>query len=754
MDKEKIKELVSKMTLEEKAGLCSGADFWHTKGIERLGIPQTMVSDGPHGLRKQADKTDHLGLNDSIKAVCFPAGCATAASFDRALLRRLGETLGNECQAEGLSVILGPAVNIKRSPLCGRNFEYYSEDPLLASEMAAAMIQGVQSRKVGTSIKHFLANNQEYRRMTSSSEVDERTLREIYLAAFEGAVVKAKPWTVMCSYNQINGTYACENKTYLTDILREEWKFDGYVMSDWGAVNERVPSLIAGLELEMPASGGENDILIAEAVKDGSLDEKILDRACERILNIVFLSTENRDADAVWDKEADNELSWQIAQECMVLLKNEADILPLNETEQIAFIGKYAKEPRFQGGGSSHINSCKISSAMDAVEGSSNITYAQGYRDNTDDIDEQLKAEAVEAARKAKAAVLFVGLPETFETEGLDRKHMSLPLCQNDLIDAVCEVQPNTVVVLHNGSPVEMPWVNKVKGILEAYLGGQAVGIAAVNLLFGRANPSGRLPETFPVRLEDNPSYLYYKGEDGKVEYREGVFVGYRYYETKKSEVLFPFGHGLSYTDFAYSNLRLDKEAMKDTDTVTVSVDVKNTGARIGKEVIQLYISPKEGDIIRPVKELRAFEKVELKPGETKTVTFSLNKRAFAYWNTKIHDWHVKTGTYELLVGRSVRDIVETKEIRLESTVSVPSQYTMNSTFGEIMLNPKAAALMGEFMSGMFKGPEGLGEIPEGVMSAEAIQAMMVESSPRMIANFMPGVKRADLQKLLDSLNQ
>lgn len=753
MEKSKLQSLISEMTLEEKAGLCSGADFWHTKGIERLGIPQTMVSDGPHGLRKQEGDSDHMGLNDSIKAVCFPAGCATAASFDRALLRQVGETIGNECQAEDLGVVLGPAVNIKRSPLCGRNFEYYSEDPLLASEMATAVIKGIQSKNVGTSIKHYLANNQEYRRITSSSEVDERTLREIYLAAFEGAVMKAKPWTVMCAYNQINGTYACENKTYLTDILRDEWNFDGYVMSDWGAVNERVPSLTAGLELEMPSSGGKNDSLIVEAVNNGTLDEKILDQACERILNIVYRYTENKDQSVVWDKDADHELSWKIAQECMVLLKNESRILPLNETDQIAFIGKYAKEPRFQGGGSSHINCSKITSAMDVVNTMPNITYAQGYQDNTDDIDEQLKAEAVETAKKAKVAVLFIGLPESFETEGLDRKHMRLPLCQSDLVDAVCTVQPNTVVVLHNGSPVEMPWVDKVKGILEAYLGGQATGQAVVNLLFGKANPCGRLPETFPIKLEDNPSYLYFKGEGGKVEYREGVFVGYRYYETKKAEVLFPFGYGLSYTEFEYSNLILDKSKMADTDVLMVSVDVKNTGTMAGKEVVQLYVSPEGGEIIRPVKELRAFEKVELIPGETKTVTFQLEKRAFAYWNTKIHDWHVDSGKYKVMIGKSVRDIVETKKVELESTVQIPAVYTMNSTLGEIMQNPRAMSIMGQFMAGMTM-PAGMEDSDNGVMTAEAMQAAAVESSPRMILNFMPDVKREDLQKLLDALNQ
>ena len=576
MTADKIREIISKMTLEEKAAMCSGADFWHTEAVERLGIPASMVSDGPHGLRKQDQEGDHLGVNDSIKAVCFPAGCGTAASFNRELLVKMGEVLGEECQAEGVSVILGPAVNIKRSPLCGRNFEYYSEDPLVASEMAGALIHGVQSKHVGTSIKHFLANNQETRRMSSDSRVDERTLREIYLAAFEGAVKKEKPWTVMCSYNKINGTYAAQNHKYLTEVLRDEWGFDGYVMSDWGAVNSRVEDLKAGLDLEMPTSMGANDKLIVGAVQSGELDESVVDTAVERILNIVFRYEENRDKQAVFDRDQDHEMARKVAEETVVLLKNEG-VLPLAENDQIAFIGKYAAKPRYQGGGSSHINSHKVTSAWDIAQAMGNVTYAQGFDDKEDKVDEKLFAEAVEAAGKAKAAVIFAGLPDAFESEGFDREHMAMPSCQNELIRQVSQVQPNTVVVLHNGSPVEMPWAGQVKGILEAYLGGQAVGGAVCDILFGRVNPSGKLPETFPLRLEDNPSYLSYIGEGDMVEYREGIFVGYRYYDKKKMDVLFPFGHGLSYTTFAYANLRTDKEQMKDTDVMKFSVDVTNT---------------------------------------------------------------------------------------------------------------------------------------------------------------------------------
>ena len=617
MTKEKIKDLIAKMTLEEKAAMCSGADFWHTESCERLGIPASMVSDGPHGLRKQDDKADHLGVNESIKAVCFPAGCGTAASFNRDLLYHMGETLGNECQAEGVSVILGPAVNIKRSPLCGRNFEYYSEDPLVASEIAGSLIRGVQSKHVGTSLKHFLANNQETRRMSVNEIIDERTLNEIYLAAFEGAVKKAKPWTVMCSYNRINGTYTAAHHKYLTETLRDKWGFDGYVMSDWGAVNDRVEDLKAGLDLEMPSSMGVNDQLIVEAVQNGTLEEQVLDTAVERILNIVYRYNENRDTEAVFDLDHDHEVAKKVAEETIVLLKNE-NVLPLTEGEEIAFIGKYAKKPRYQGGGSSHINSHKITGALDAAEaaGNTHIVYAQGFDDKEDKTDEVLLAEAVETAKKAKAAVIFAGLPDAFESEGFDRKHMRMPDCQNELIERVAAVQPNTIVVLHNGAPVEMPWADRVKGILEAYLGGQAVGGAEYDILFGKVNPSAKLPETFPKQLEDNPSYLAGFGEGDHVEYREGIFVGYRYYDKKKMDVLFPFGYGLSYTTFAYSNLRLDKKTMKDTEELTVSVDVTNTGDRTGKEVVQLYVADKDSTMIRPVKELRDFAKIELAPGD------------------------------------------------------------------------------------------------------------------------------------------
>ncbi len=757
MTSEKIREIIGQMTLEEKAAMCSGADFWHTESCERLGIPSSMVSDGPHGLRKQNDKADHLGVNESIKAVCFPAGCGTAASFNRELLYHMGETLGNECQAEGISVLLGPAVNIKRSPLCGRNFEYYSEDPLVASEISGALIRGVQSRNVGTSIKHFLANNQETRRMSVDEQIDERTLNEIYLAAFEGAVKKAKPWTVMCSYNKVNGTYVAASRKYLTETLRDKWGFDGYVMSDWGAVNDRVADLKAGLDLEMPSSNGTNDRLIVEAVQNGTLEENVLNTAVERILNIVYRYAEHRDNTAAWKLDKDHEAARCIAEETIVLLKNEK-ILPLAEGEEIAFIGKYAKKPRYQGGGSSHINSHKVIGALDAAEaaGNTHIRYAQGFDDEEDKTDEKLLMEAIETARKVRAAVIFAGLPDSFESEGFDRQHMRMPDCQNKLIERVAEVQPNTIVVLHNGSPVEMPWVDRVKGILEAYLGGQAVGCAEYDILFGKVNPSAKLAETFPRKLEDNPSYLSGFGEGDHVEYREGIFVGYRYYEKKKMDVLFPFGYGLSYTTFAYSNLRLDKKQMKDTDSLTVSVDVTNTGSRTGKEIIQLYVADKESTVIRPVKELRDFAKVELAPGETKTVTFLLEKRAFACYDVQIHDWQVESGEFDILVGGSSADIAQQATVYVESTVKIPFVYTTDTTTGDIMNYPEAWKAVKESLgiktSGQDNTDEEDGDAAQEAVDDEMNAAMLKYMPLRGMVSFGDADMK-DVQKLVDQLN-
>ncbi|MBN2628012.1 MAG: glycoside hydrolase family 3 C-terminal domain-containing protein [Spirochaetales bacterium] len=756
-----IKKIIEQMTLEEKAGLCSGADFWKTKAVERLDVPPMMVSDGPHGLRKQDDQADHAGINESIKAVCFPTGVTVCSSFDKELIREMGENLGEACQAENLGVLLGPAVNIKRSPLCGRNFEYFSEDPFLSAEMATAQIQGIQSQGVGTSIKHYLANSQEHRRMSSDSRVDERTLREIYLPTFEKAVKEAQPWTVMCSYNRINGTYASESHRFLTEVLRDEWGFEGFVVSDWGAVNDRVEGLKAGLDLEMPSSFGLNDAKIVRAVKTGKLDEAVLDKTVERILKIVALSQEKRNKKAVFDREAQHGKARQIAGESMVLLKNEG-LLPLQKKGKVAFVGAFAQKPRFQGGGSSHINTFKESSALQAAKellGSSvEVSYAPGYSLTEDCVDKKLIDEAVAAAAAADCAVVFAGLPDNYESEGYDRSHMRMPESHDRLIEEVAKVQKNVVVVLHNGSPVEMPWLSQTGAVLEAYLSGQAVGEAVIDILFGDVNPSGKLAETFPVKLEDNPSYLYYIGEKDVVEYREGIFVGYRYYDKKNMDVLFPFGHGLSYTTFEYEGLKLSRSKIHDTDTLSVTLTVKNTGSVYGKEAVQLYVTPPAGDIIRPNKELKGFEKIGLKPGESKRITFTLDKRSFAYYNTTINDWYAESGDYGILVGSSSRDIRLEGEVSLKASSSIPWKYDMNSLVGDILKDHKKAGLIKGLLKSMdevFGQGSDDDESAKDAITDEMKDAMFKYMPIRNFACFGGGlVTFEELQDIIYKLNE
>ncbi|HLV09360.1 MAG TPA: glycoside hydrolase family 3 C-terminal domain-containing protein, partial [Halanaerobiales bacterium] len=605
--KHDIKKIISKMTLEEKAGLCSGKDWWNTRAVKRLGIPSIMMSDGPHGLRKLLQESDQ---QKSVPATCFPTASALASSWDRKLLNETGKALGEECQAEGVSVLLGPGANIKRSPLCGRNFEYYSEDPYLSSELATAYIKGVQSQGVGTSLKHFVANNQEHRRMSVDAWIDERVLREIYLASFETAVREAQPWTVMCSYNRVNGEYASEHPYLLTDILKKEWGYEGFVVSDWSAVNERVDALRAGLELEMPTSHGVGDRKIVEAVKKGELEEEVLDRAVERLLKIIFRIVDNKKENAEYDQEAHHQLARKIARESMVLLKNEDNILPLKQEDSIAVIGAFAREPRFEGGGSSHVNPAKLDCAYDEIKKIAEIaevTYTEGYRLDSDKTDKELLEEAKKVAQQADIAVIFAGLPDHFESEGYDRKHLRLPDSHRELIEEISKVQENLVVVLSNGAPVEMPWLDQVKGLLESYLGGQAAGGAVADLLFGRANPCGKLAETFPRKLSDNPSFLNFPGEGDRVDYHEGLFVGYRYYDFKEIEPLFPFGYGLSYTDFEYTGISVDKKELKAGESLQVNVMVKNRGKMKGKEIVQLYVRDIESTVIRPEKELKGF---------------------------------------------------------------------------------------------------------------------------------------------------
>ena len=713
-----IKKLVAEMTLEEKASLLGGKDFWHTKAVERLGIPQFMMSDGPHGLRKQDMEGDHLGVNDSIVAVCWPTACATASSFDTELIGKMGEGIGNECQAEKLSIVLGPAVNIKRSPLCGRNFEYFSEDPYLAGEMAAAFINGVQSKKVGTSIKHFALNNQEYYRMSNNSAASERTIREIYLPAFETAVKKAQPWTVMCSYNRINGTYASDNEWLLTKVLRDDWGFEGFVMTDWGAVDDRVQGVRAGLELEMPGDTSENDAKIVEAVKNGTLSEALVDRSVERILTILYKYFDHRQSDAVFDREADHAKAEAAEAECAVLLENNG-VLPLDGSKRILYIGEYAEKPRYQGGGSSHINSSRVTSALEAAKAKGrNVSYVKGFPADRDELDEEELKKAVDAAKEADVVVIFAGLPDVFESEGYDRPNMDMPACQNRLIRDVAAVNPNTVVVLHNGSPVETPWADDVAAILEMYLGGQGVGAAADMLLYGEKNPCGHLAETFPLRVQDNPSYLNFNTDPEQCVYAEGVYVGYRYYEKKEMPVRWAFGHGLSYTEFVIDNIRVSSGTMDDDGTIDVTVDVTNVGERAGKEVVQLYVSDKNGTPDRPVKELKGFAKVELQPGEKKSVTLTINARSLSYFEEKIGGWFAPTGKYGILIGDASDHIMVCTEINFITKKIVPMRMDSSITVGELLANPVTAPVIRGMMGQMAgAGPVDFSE-PDPMMEA------------------------------------
>lgn len=671
--KTKVDTWLQSMTLEEKASLCSGIDYWHLASIDRLGIPSILVCDGPHGLRKQEAVADHIGINKSNPATCYPTASLIASSWDVDLIYKMGEYLGVECQGEDVAVLLGPGVNIKRSPLCGRNFEYFSEDPYLTGQLAASFIQGVQSRGVGTSLKHYAVNNQEKNRLTIDAIVDERTMREIYLSGFEIAIKASNPWTVMSAYNQVNGHFASEHNYLLRDILRSEWGYQGVVMTDWGACNDRVVGLRAGNDLEMPSSGGINNKKIIEAIQRGELEEEVLNQSVKRLLHLIQQAQDNKSYEEV-DYRKHHEFARQLAGESMVLLKNEEQVLPLSKEQQIAVVGKMAKQPRYQGAGSSHINPTQVDDAYSVLcneMGNEDILYADGYTiDQESDNPHRLMMEAIEIASQSDYTIIFAGLPTSYESEGFDREHMGLPEEQNQLIHAISRVSKHVIVVMLNGAPVEMPWINEVSAVLEAYLSGQAGSSAIVDLLYGHVNPSGKLAETFPIALEDNPSYNYFPGDKKKVEYREGIYVGYRYYNSAKKEVLFPFGHGLSYTDYSYTNLQLSTKSMKDTETLQLEFGVKNIGKRYGKEVIQVYVRDLESTLFRPDIELKAFQKIALEPNEEKKVSMQLDKRAFAYYNVDLKDWCVESGEFQILVGASSKDIHLQDIVYVESTSS------------------------------------------------------------------------------------
>lgn len=739
-------DLLSRLTLEEKASLLDGSDFWHTQPVERLGIPALMVTDGPHGLRKQPEGGDHLGLSGSVPATCFPPAAGLASSWDTDLLRRVGEALGRETRAEKVSVLLGPGVNMKRSPLCGRNFEYFSEDPVLAGDLAAAMVDGVQSQGVGTSLKHYAANNQETQRMTVSADVDERTLREIYLTAFERVVTRAQPWTVMCSYNRINGVYASEDPWLLTQVLREEWGFDGLVVSDWGAVNVREDGVAAGLDLEMPSSSGAGTQRILDAVAAGTLAEADVDTAVLRVLDLVAKSRAALADPGTFDVEAHHALAREAATASAVLLKNDGGILPLAPTGgTVAVVGEFARTPRYQGAGSSQVNPTRLDDALTALrsafDGAREVTFAAGYDPTSEDADTALVAEAVEHAAAADVVVLFLGLPASYESEGYDRDHTNLPDTQVALLEAVVAANPDVVVVLANGSVVNLePWQGTVPAVLEGWLGGQAGGGAVADLLTGAANPSGRLAETVPLNYLDNPTVGNFPGEHGHVRYGEGLLIGYRWYDAHQLPVAHAFGHGLSYTTFDYSGLTL----VPGEDGLDVSVTVTNTGDRAGTETVQVYVSDTEASVFRPEAELKGFARVALEPGEAREVVVTLDQRAFSFWHTGAGRWVLEAGEFGIRVGASSRDV------RVATTITLP---------GDDVAVPLAVDSEAEdFLAHPVGGPRVRALLGEGQwteMLDDPHNGQMMRAIPLVRLTRFPGfpIAETDLPALVEEFN-
>ena len=687
----KIKELISKMTLEEKISFCSGHDAWHAEYVERLGIPEIMMCDGPHGLRKRAKSEN--GEYYTVKATCFPPASAMANSWDPSLAARVGKYIGEECRAEQVSILLGPGMNIKRSPTCGRNFEYYSEDPYLSGKVASGFIRGLQGEGVAACAKHFCVNNQETRRFTTNAVVSERALHEVYLPSFEMAVKEANVQTIMHSYNRVNGKYAGEDKALVTDLLRGKWGFNGYVMSDWNATSTRVAAYKAGTDVEMPPSAGVRDAEVMEAYKNGEITMEEIDASVANVLRVIFRYVSSGEKQT-FSADEHHSAAAKAAEECMALLKNDNSVLPFASGKPLAVIGTFAKKPRFQGGGSSHVEPLRVDDITEYITNENNceITYAAGY-DEAHNTNDELIAEAVAAAKKCGRVVIFAGMPDSYETEGRDRRHMKLPPAHNELIEAVAAVCENVSVVLMAGSPNELPWVDKVPAILHAYLGGQALGGAVARILFGKVNPSGKLAETHPLRFEDNPAYLNFPGDGDECFYGEDIYVGYRWYDKRKMDVLFPFGHGLSYTKFEYTSIVADRN--------TVTVTVKNTGDRAGKEVVQLYASacphPVTSTYIgetafgfaRPVKWLCGFDKVEFAPGEEKTVTFSVDDRAFSVYDAKFGDFRIIGGEYEMSVGASSRDLRLSAKVTVGDDTRFVPQIHKNTVFEELSVDTR-----------------------------------------------------------------
>ncbi|MFF2370460.1 glycoside hydrolase family 3 C-terminal domain-containing protein [Agromyces sp. NPDC058110] len=743
-------DVVADLTLEEKASLTSGADFWSTKAVDRVGLPSIVLTDGPHGVRLQRADSDHLGIGDSVPATCFPPAVALGSSFDADLLERVGTALGEEAQAEGVGVLLGPGINIKRSPLCGRNFEYLSEDPLVSGVLGSALVRGLQSQGVGASLKHFAANNQEADRMRVSADIDERPLREIYLRGFQRVVEDAQPWTVMCSYNRLNGVYTSEDPWLLTQMLRDEWGFEGLVVSDWGAVNHRVTGLVAGLDLEMPSSAGRTDAQLVAAVRDGSLAEADLDLAARRNVELVQKAVRGARPDASYDVDAHHALAREVAAASIVLLKNEGGVLPLAADASVAVIGELARTPRYQGAGSSQINPTKLDNALDeirAIAGGAGadggVAFAAGYGvDGSTSV--ELTAEAVAAASAASTVLLFLGVPAAQESEGFDRDDIELPAAQLELLDAVLAANANVVVVLSNGGVVRLSgFADRVPAIVEGWLLGQAGGGAVADVLYGVVNPSGRLTETIPVRLADSPAYLDFPGEHSHVRYGEGLFVGYRWYDARELEVGYPFGHGLSYTSFEYA----DATATASADGIVVRVAVTNTGDRDGAEVVQVYTSLPGSTVVRAPRELKGFAKVALAAGETREVEVLVRRADLAYWDTRVDAWVVEGGAYEVSVGASSRDIRSAVSVDVEGdAVRVP--LSMDSSIGELIAHPVAGPIVMQAFSG---GDGGVG----GALMADPAMFKMMASFPiGRLASF-PGmpVSMEQVEQLIAASN-
>ncbi|MFT4219716.1 MAG: glycoside hydrolase family 3 C-terminal domain-containing protein [Microbacterium sp.] len=682
---------LSELTLEEKAALTSGLDFWTTKPIERVGIPSIMMTDGPHGLRKQGGASDHLGLADSIPATCFPPAVGLSATFDAELAERIGAAIGTEAAIENVAIALGPGVNIKRTPLCGRNFEYMSEDPIVSGVMGSGLVRGIESKGVGSSLKHFAANNQETDRVRVSADIDPRPLREIYLRAFKRVVEDTQPWTVMCSYNRLNGVYTSEDPWLLTQVLRDEWGYTGMVVSDWGAVNDRVAGIVAGMDLEMPSSGGRTDAQIVAAVREGRLDEADLDKVVARLLDMLRKAQARPAIAGPLDVDAHHALAREAARRALVLLKNDAlrqaqgPLLPLSRDTNVAVIGAFAETPRYQGAGSSQINPTRLDSALDGIRelAEGEVSYAAGFTLDGSGDAAALRAEAVAAAGAADVAVVFLGVPSEEESEGFDRDHIDLSSAQLELVDAVVAANPSTVVVLSNGGVVALPFADRVPAILEGWLLGQAGGGATADVLYGVVSPSGRLAETIPQRLEDTPAYGNFVGEFGHVRYGEGLLVGYRWYDAKGLDVQYPFGHGLSYTTFEYGQA---SAAVADSGDVVVTVPVTNTGDVAGHEVVQAYTSLPGSKVQRPPRELKAFASVPLEPGETKQVELTLRRDELAYWDIRVDSWIVEGGDYTIDVGASSRDLRTQASVQVAGD-EVELPVSMSSSFEELLSN-------------------------------------------------------------------